>query len=895
MKKQLPSPPPLALKLLRRFCDPELVNEIEGDLLEMHQQRLEYMSSIKADLVFYLSVIQFFQPSFIRKNSAASYFNPNLMLQNHFKIAFRQMRKHKVFSAINIFGLALSMSVAMLIMLVYINQTRYDSHHAHKDRIYRVLTDDGNFPEYASTPLPLAQSLEDYQEIEQSLTLSGSYGGDAQYEDVSITLVGIYASSNLLTFFDFELKEGNPHTALTEPFSIVIDEASATKLFGNESALGKVINFKERGLDLMGLGLMTQNYKDYGQFTITGVIADTDKLTHIPTTSFASIATIEKLNQQGLTQVDFNNWEDYYASYTYVMLNEKSEEQQLKQILDEINERQYKDAEADLKDMQFNVQALTNITPGKLLNNMLSIRLPIEIYFFLLALSLVIIITACFNYTNLSIARSLSRAKEVCVRKVSGAEKGQLYLQFLSESVLVAFLAMVLSLLMLNLIKPAFSNLWFNSYLNLNLDESPSVYLAFALFALVVGIIAGLFPAVYTSKYSPVQVLRNLSSVRPGKLGLRKVLMVSQFSFSIIFILSTLLVFRQLEHFLKLEYGFKQEGIINLNLQGNEYQKAVAAFSGLEGVNQISASQYIISSGINFGTNIRPLEATDEEEDLNVNYIFTDQHYLQNLEIPLLAGRYFDENTHHQQVIINRITAEQLNFSSPEEAIGQFFRMSPDSKDSSDNKLAEVIGVVENFQHRLPFEKTKAMVIRYDPEMVSFLNLKISTSDMQRSLAEIESAWKTFDPLRDLQYEFFDEQLRSNLQFFWDIIAIIGYFAFLAIVISCLGLLGMATFAAETRIKEIGIRKVMGAEVKSLVYLLSRGFISLLLIAIMIATPLAYFLNNLWLQNFANRIPFSADLVIGTIGVVLLLGVLTVGSQAWRAARSNPIKSLRSE
>jgi putative ABC transport system permease protein len=895
MKTQHPTPPRLADRLLEYLLDPELLEELQGDLHEQYEIRMQEMHPLAAKLSYYWGVLQFVQPAFLKKRHAINIHNPSPMYKNYFKVACRQILKHKTFSAINIFGLAMSMSIAMLIMLIYTNQAKYDSFHTHKERIYRVLTDDGNYPNYATTPFPLAEELRQYTEVEDVVRLGGGYGGDAEYEQKVVTVYGMYADENFFTFFDFEFKEGNPYTALNKPFSIVINEESARKLFGNESAVGKVINFKERGLDRFGFNFFSNHSEDFGEYTVTGVLADNEQRSHIPTTSFVSMSTWEKLLEQELVKSKPADWKQFYETFTYLLLREESNASAMEEVLAEIHQRQYKDMEARFQDDSFALQALTDITPGKLLNNLISFRLPLEIYFFLMALAEVVVLTACFNYTNLSVARSLSRAKEVSIRKVSGANKKHLYMQFLSESVLVALLAMVLAVLMLNLIKPAFAGLWFNKYLNIQLDESLEIYTYFGIFALLVGIMAGIFPALYTARFSPMQVLRNLSPGRAGKLTLRKILIITQFSFSIIFILSTLLVYRQMTHFLQLEYGFQKENIINIHLQGNAYEQAVNKIRAVPGVSRVSGSQYIISSGINFGSDLLPADAADDDEPFLFSYINVSDGYAENLELPLLAGEYLHENSRKGDVLMNRAAMEKLEINAPEELVGRYFRKTKKQEDTLSTAMYHVVGVVEDFQYDLPMEESGPIYIEYNPERLAYMNVKINTENVAETLAGLEASWKEIDPVHSFEYDFFDEQLSGTLQFFWDIIAIIGYFSALAIVISCLGLLGMATYTAESRKKEVGIRKVLGADINSLIILLSRGFMYMLGIAICIATPLAYLANNLWLQKFANRVSFSADIVLISVGIVLLLGILTIGSQTWRAARSNPVKTLRAE
>ncbi len=817
------------------------------------------------------------------------------MLKNYIKVGLRSLWKNKTFSFINIFGLAASMSICLLIMLMLADQREYDQFHTDKDRVYRILSSGNSKTKstrYATSPLPIGKTLkEEYPIVENSTSLLTGVGGDATFMQKTMVMRGFFADTDFFDVFSFKLIKGNKAKALSDPKSIVITADFAEKLFGNTDPLGKTIQFDDRGLPHLEIGGIDNPPVDWGDFTITGVLDRTNEKSHLKFDALVSITTLPSLIAEKKKEDKRNDWKYYYDTYTFVKLESGKKQEDLQLALNDIATRQFSGI-VEFEKFTFSPQKLTEITPGKFLNNMASFRFPIEAYYFLSFLALVIMVSACLNYTNLSVARSLTRSKEIGIRKVTGALRKHLIGQFLGESILTSMLALVLAILFLYIMKPAFMSLWINKYLNFNLSENIGVFVEFVGFALFIGIIAGIIPALHLSKFKPVKVLKNNFGNKVGKIGFRKILTISQFVVSLFFIVTTILIIRQTRHYLHFEYGFNTENIINIELQGNDVDLVTNEFSAVPGVSTISACQHLPASGISTGSNLR-LEGS-EDDFINMGSFYIHPNFIDNLKLEIISGSNFPEynkSKTEQSVIINETAVEKLGFTSPLEAIGKVVEI-----EGLENNVT-VSGVVKNFQFRLPMtqEDIGPMVFRNGPGHFSYVNLKVNANDLTKLVDELQEKWSAIDPVHSFEYSFFDEQMAKTYQILTDVISIVGFFAFLSISISCLGLLGIATYSVERRVKEIGIRKVLGAGEFKIIFLLSQSFIMMLLISIMIASPLAYFLNNMWLQEFSNRIDYGFGTIFSGAMIMLLLGVLTIGSQTLRISKTNPADTLRME
>ncbi len=882
-------PPRLPLSFFRWYCHPKLLDHIEGDLIEVYQQRLQKVGKREADMKFIIDVLLLFRPSIIKPMEGYKNLNNYGMIKNYFRIGWRNILKYKVFSFINVFGLAVAMSVCMLIMLMLADQKNYDQFHQKKENIYRVLTKmPKSFKPNASSPYPLASTIKsDYPIIEKATHLVPGVGGDAIYQQKATEMRGFFTDASFFDVFSFELEKGNKQNALSLPQSMIITTEIAHRLFNGEEPIGKTVEFTNRGLSHLKVDGETTP-SNWGIFTITGVIDAQKYKSHIQFGVLISSSSIKSLAVDGKFKDMTDNWREYSNCYSYVLVHPESKSEDLTTALNDLTARKYRD-NAELKDLKLVAQNLMDITPGIFVGNPISFSLPIEVYYFLSFLALAIMLSAGVNYTNLSTARALTRAKEIGVRKVTGAKRRDLIYQFLSESILISFLSLLLAMILLLFIKPAFKGLWVNNYLNFELHENSTVYFYFILFALSIGLLAGIYPAFRLSRLQPILAIQKKESLPSKKWGMQKFLSVSQFIISLFFITTSILLYNQFKHHLAIEYGFTAKHIVNIKLQGNEYSKVLNELGKISGVASISACDYLPATDTQNGTALKIAGSEKEYESFTV--LATDERFVKNLDIKILAGKNLSDSSQSSKrfILVNESATYRMGFRHPSEMVGQLMEQ------SNSKETLEVIGVVEDFRFRMPSEEDKItpLIITSQPSNFRYANLKIVSGDMTRTITQLKESWERIDPVHPLVYQFYDQQLVETNQGFADIVSIIGFFAFLAITIACLGLLGIATYTTERKSKEIGIRKVMGANDWSVALLLSKSFLKMLMLSILIGAPLSYLINNLWLQHFPNRVEFGLGTVLLGTAVLFVLGLVTIGSQTFRAAKRNPADTLK--
>lgn len=887
------NPPKLFLRFFRWYCHPNLIAPIEGDLMELYAERIEAKGKKKADLLFIMDTLFLFRKSIIKPASGGQKLNSYGMFKNYFKVGIRNILKYKVFSFINVFGLAVAMSVCMLIMLMLADQNSYDEFHKDKDQVYRIIGRPlkGSVP-YATVPMPITSMLkEEFPIVEEATFLRRGFGGDVSYNDKKIELRGYFTDNSFFEIFSFPFVHGDPTTALTTPNSLVISREKAYQLFNTEDPVGKHVTFEDRGLTVMDFD-GDRPPTELGQFTIVGVLDMKKFKSHLEFDAIASTSSLPIMyNKELLTDIS-DDWEYYWAGYAYVKLRPNVAADALQSNLNDIASNHYLNSKTlkneEIRGFELSGQSIRDITPGMLINNEATFRLPEVAYYILSVLALVIMIMACLNYTSLAIARSITRMKEIGVRKVNGATRWNLIFQFLTESIITVMLALGLASLLLYFTKEAFMDLWFNKYLNFELSSSFPLVLLFVAFALIIGLAAGTYPALFLSKRPPVFALKTVGGAA-SKWGLQKFLNVSQFVVSLVFIVTSLVIYNQFKHYTEFEYGFNSENILNLPLQSNDPQVLTSEFSTTAGVTNVSACDYIPATGM---TNVIELKNKDEDLDPWVLLAFNvDRNFIPNLDLELVAGHNFSSSKgESKHIIINESAVSKLGYENPQEAIGELW------KKQNDESL-KIVGVVKNFRASLLVngDEIRPMAFSNDPNSFNYLNVRIAAGNPIETIARLEKKWETIDPVHEFEYEFFDNELANTNLAIFDIASIVGYLSFLAILIACLGMLGMAVYTTERRTKEVGIRKVLGADELKIVLILSKSFLKLLVISILIAAPLSFFLNNFWLNNLANRVNLGFDTI--ALGSVLLLGLglLTIGSQTIRAARQNPIESLKDE
>ena len=799
------------------------------------------------------------------------------MLKSIITTAFRNMLRNKAFSTINLIGLSISMSLAMLIILIVKEQLTFDNFHADADRIYRVSTKalrvDGGSEDYASAPLPLGQVLkEEYTFAEDVITINRRLNGDAIYGNVNVPVSGLIVDPSFLQVFNFQFEKGNPSTALSQPNNLVITRQAAERIFGTRDPLGQ-----------------TLSVAGYGEFTVTGVLKKFPGKTHFEFEVLASSTAIPLWEKDGIIGSSIGNWNNYYGSYVYFKLKEGHIPEEAAGVLPAIVKKYYSNLKLETRDRgyEFFLMPLRSITPGPIMSNQMGNGMPTILLIFLSTLAGIVLIMSVFNFTNLMIAKSLTRAREIGVRKIIGAKRLQVFVQFVGETVIFALLALFVSYILLQFLKTGYLQLPLNEESAMSLEEDFTLYLIF----IAVGIIAGLLPAGYLSAFKPLNVLKDSGNIRVyARLNFRKVLMVAQFTLSVIFVIVVLIIHNQIDFMLTADYGFNQKDILNVRLQGTAFEKFSNEVKTIPGVVSVGGVSHALGTSSDRASDFK---RNLGDEPFVMRDFVMDENYINNLDLKFLGGKNFDPATESGQeihVILNESALQRFNFSDPVSAVGQSIFV-------DDSTQLEVIGVVKDFHFRPLTSQIGPLALRYNKTELNYASLKIVPEQKVAVLASLEPIWKRLDPVHQLAYTMMDEELDNAYREsgFSDILVIIGYITFLAVTLACLGMLGMAMYATQTRVKEVGVRKVMGASVKSVVVLLSRSFMILILVAVVIGVPVSILFGSFFLEMFAYRIEISPLLVMGGIFVIAGLGLLIICSQTIRAARSNPVKALHYE
>lgn len=873
----LMNPPKHFFKFFRWFCAPEYFEELEGDLEENYQQNRRLHGEKYARKIYRKEVLMLFRPSVMKKlNLRINNNYSSALFKNYLKISLRNLYRHRLFSFINIFGLAVSMSVGLLIIAMVADLMKFDEFHQKKDRIFRVNShiQYGHYQsnESATCVLPLAEKLKaEYAEVEEIVRIKKNFGAEAEANGKMLPLQGYFSDPSFFQVFSFEWLEGDPNTALNEPFSMVITHRAAEKLFDQQDPMGQTVN--------MG---------NMGDFRITGVLKDIPIYSHLQFEVLGSMASVAALEQQNKIRPSLNKWDEFWTNYVYVLLKSEKSTESLEEGLSRISQEKYVMYE-NLK-ADFELQALLKIVPGPDISTQIGPKMPYLPIFILSGLAFLILLSAAFNYTNLSIARSLRRTTEVGVRKVVGANRRQVFTQFITETVVISVFALLVGSCLFYLIRPEFlSTISLSNTKLFELTISPGLVTVFLCYAILAGLLSGWFPALFLSRMRPVDVLKSISSFTIFRgLGFRKVLTVFQFSLSLIFILAVSIIYRQYQFSLNHDMGFEEENILNIALQGNDPQVLAPSLKQLPEISHISMSSLIPAMGSN---NRSWLKHENINDSLAMYQMYVDPNYIENLGLIMLAGENFpvDVSTKEERyLIVNEHFIGTMGWENPLDALGQWVELG--------GKQLNIIGVVKDFHYNHLEEPIENFCFRYHPNRFNYLNVKLSSSDIKESMAKIEEVWKSIDTKHTLQAQFFEEQLDEAYGFYTHIIKIFGFIAVLTISIASMGLLGMSVFTVETKTKEIGIRKVLGASELRLVYLLSKGFVKLLCIAAIIAVPLAYiFFDQVLLSLYAYRISIGfPELSLGVI-LVFILGITIIASQTFRAARMNPAETLRSE
>lgn len=798
------------------------------------------------------------------------------MLGSYVKTSGRNIMRNKLFSFINIAGLSVSLLVGMLLIGLLNDISSYDQFHENKHRIYRVISnyqylDQVDDRWYASSSPKAGQLIkESVPGVEDAALIISWANSDVKIGDKTVPLEGHWANASFFNVFTFPLVQGNIATALKEPFSLVLTEDAAIKVFGSLNVIGETVTLS-----------------DEKEYTVTGVVKNLPEFSHLKFEMLVSLST-RSVTQKERDYYEMA-WDNMWQGYAYLLVAPGTDLAALQQNLDNLSSEQ--DKTVNHTKIKLKLQPLTDIALSKQMNNALGNTMNLKDVWIAGALAVIVLVSACFNYTNLSIARSLKRAREIGVRKSIGASRRQVFSQFMVESVLIALAALVVAAGLFILVRPYFLSVdsSIESMIRLNLSFPTVLY--FIALAILTGMLAGLLPALFFTRVQAIKVLRSGMDLKLFKnLNMRKALIVSQFTISLAFIAATLIGYKQYKHFISFDLGFATDNIINIRLQDNKPELIKKELEALPEVEMISQSRVIAGIGNYYGGSMKYKDPMDSSQ---INHNTIDANYIPLHKHKLIAGKNFQpakrEGTTGEAIVSENILDHfKIGDKNRESAIGEIILIN--------RKEYEIVGVVENYHYgRADGDKNK-VVLLHSETSASNLNVKINSSDWPATMNKIEAAWKKIDPVHPLEASFYSQQLEDLFRGLLAMLKVIGFIAFLAISIASLGLLGMVVFTTETRLKEISIRKVMGANAFQLTYLLSKNILVLLLIATLIALPVTYyFFTRIFLPTMKNHLPVTVlDLVAGAIAMVVL-ALIMISSQTLKAARKNPAEVLKNE
>ncbi len=786
------------------------------------------------------------------------------MFANYLKIAWRNMRKHKLFSFINIFGLALSLSVCMMVLAHIKEELSYDKFHPHAGRTYRVLshiveTKNNKAYRLASTPLPLKNEMAQHKDVVQdAVQIYPALRQKAVYENKELHINGAFTDPSFFNVFGFRLAAGNEKTALEQANGIVLNSETAAKFFCKNNPVGKVLQFEDGSV-----------------YQVTGVLEPPVGKSHLAFDAYASAATIPQLEKTNRLPQRQTSWNTMNESYTYVLVRNNVSSKILDQALRQTAAKpELKSADGRI---DFVSQPLSGITPGSdSIYNEIGRGTVWAKLLTVIGVGFVILAAACFNYTNLTIARALTRAKEVGIRKAAGANRYQIFTQYIIEAVLIALLALVFAMLGLVQFKP---------------DAQFSIYLLLSavLFTIFTGAVAGALPAWILSSFKPVNVLKNNATQKLfGNLSLQKGLMVFQFSLSLFIIIFLATYYRQFSFLQTVNAGFYAKNIITIpyTQKNNVFLNAVAGVSGVERIARTSETFGMRGSGSVAVSLQKPVGG----QGIRSDYYFTDAAIVPVHQLTLVAGSNFpeeDEFVREKFILINEKAAETFGYKNTASAVGKTVWL-------NDSTQVEIKGVLKNFYDKGAARYVMPLLLRNQKDAFNYVNIQVRAGGQQGVVKRIGSVWNGLYPHTPFEYEWLDKKIaqREDQR---DAYATMGFLAFITVSIAALGLLGLVIYTVETRQKEISIRKVIGASVPQLIALLSKSFLKLLLIAGLIAMPVGYIASFIFLQNFANRVPLGPGTLLLCFSALLSIGLITIFSNTYKAASANPAKNLHAE
>ena len=886
-----PLPPRFADKLLEFFCAPHLLEEVQGDLHERYVRNVAQLGVAKANRIYAINVLSFLRP-FALKRQPTSYSFPfslrPAMLRNYLKTTFRSLIRHKVSTAINLFGLTLGVTACLVIYAITNYELSHDTFHPDRERIYRLVgesqygeTGEKHPVGFIPNAVPSAirkeiagfEIVAAFHNIESDVLIPNGKEKPKRFANRSHSEL-IIVEPQYFDIFSYQWLAGNPKTALTEPFKVVLSEHKARTYFGDlplNQLLGKEII-----------------YWDSLHVSVAGIVKDWERPTDFTFTDFISFSTIQA-SQFVKHSINTDEWNDLWsASQAFVKLPKGAASNQFTTQFQQFSKAHFTKG----MDLKFTpaIQPLSDLHFNDAYQDNYARKAHLPTLYGLMSIAAFIMLIAAINFINLSTAQSTQRAKETGIRKVMGSSRANLIVQFLSETIFLTGTAILISLALIHPILFAFQSL---TPKGLTFDLfSVSTGLFLLAVMVITSLLSGFYPSWVLSSYAPALTLKGQTILKDGQKGyLRKGLIVFQFTVSLVFIIGTLIVSQQLNFMRNKDLGFSTNAIVSLNTgrlgKGNILAQKIRQLSDVERVTM----EWFPPMGDSFMvTKLKYRGKKNVEMDVSAKV--GDENFIPLYQLRLLAGRNYVKNDSLRELVINATYAKALGFKKPADALNQLIDMQ--------GKNYPIVGVVADFHEQSFHERIGPVFIGYMPQQSRNIGIKLNTNDKQLSdikatLATIEKAWKEVYPDNKFDYTFLDDSIAKLYSAEQKTGQLVNTATAIAILISCMGLFGLATFTAEQRTKEIGVRKVLGASVTSIVALLSKDFLTLVLVALVIASPIAWWAMHRWLKGFSYKV--DLEWWVFALAGLLAIGIslLTVSFQSIKAALANPVKSLRNE
>lgn len=865
------NPPKIFHRFFRLYCNPDLRNSIEGDLIELYHERVREEGEKKADRKFIKDVLLLFRPGIIKSIELQQYSINTDMYKNYITTAWRNLNKKKVYASINIAGLALGIACSLLIFSLISYHLDFDNFHADTDRIYRFVTEEHRDQvDYdRSVPPVFGKAFrEDYTfgekvarlcTIEDQLITVGESADIRKFsEEIS------FAEPEFFSIFNFPLSAGNFDKMLTEANTAIITERIAKKYFGDEPALGKTFRYENR-MD----------------FTITGVLQDIPQNTDFRSEIYFSYSTIKQYSEWYASD---DAWGGISSSIqTFARLQRGVNPQEVEKVLPDYVKK-YRPKSKNVH--HYKLQPISDVH----FNARYGGKMDKSTLWVLAAIGFLLIFTACLNFINLATAQAITRAKEVGVRKVLGGARTQLFWQFTIETGVIVLLAAVMAFSVAYLILP-YINTFFDTRISLDLFLNARLLLFLAFLILAVTLLSGAYPGIILSGFKPVVALKGrLQGQQGGSFNIRRGLIIVQFTISQILLIGLIVMMQQMKYFSNTNMGFAHDATVMIPAGSSDeklktLRDQILALPNVENASLCFAAP---ASDDMWTTSLR-FDNRGESESFSISFKGADENYLSTFDLEIVAGRNLTPSDTVHEFLVNEKTITKLGLSSAEEILGRQLSVNGGSLNGP------VVGVIKDFHDRSLQSDIQPLFIASSLEMYYALAVRIKMSDVSSTLASLEKNWSATYPDLIYSYNFLDDQIASFYQKEERMLTMIQVFSCIALLIGCMGLYGLVSFLAIQKTKEIGIRKVLGSSVTQILAIFGKEFIYLVLIAFIIAAPIGWLLMSNWLSGYTYRIDFDLWIYALELGIISAIVLFTVGYRSLRAAVVNPVESLKSD